>query len=279
MSRLAVIAVVLLLTGAQARDPSTRELLNNPRPLTEREIASIVSLSQDALTDQLFSLTWIGRTDGGPNILMGSRAQPRIIHWAGEMVGGIVGGVVNADGTAQETPPIRWRGPYITITDFTGRPAVRCGDSTPQGELVVEYKLQPPANQWNVTARVHRAGDLVGGPGLAPVFEMLQGTRPLSSGERRRINGRWARAFVSSWTPAQPTIAEPVPLIGDPIPNVKGEPIPRVGVQTLWIDVETLLPLRWEAAFRSLSGHGFDFRYGAEVPRPPAGLAIPECVQ
>ena len=275
MNALVLLAGVLAVVS-QAHSPSARDLLNNARPLIESEIATILTRSQDAVTGKTLRLPWMNADDGGPDILMGSRGQPRVIHWAGEIEGGVVYGI-GADG--KTPPPTYWRGPYVTITEFTGRPAVRCRESAARGELVIEYAMSPPSNQWNVTARAHQAGEPVGGPGLAPIFEMLQARLPLSTGERRRINGRSARAFVSSWTPAQPTIAEPAPLIGDPTPNVKGEPIPRVGVQTLWIDVETVLPVRWEGSIRDLSGHGFDFKYGGRRPRPPAGVAAPDCIQ
>ena len=121
MRAIDVFAVVLAAAAAQPQNPSARELLNAPRPLTTPEIATILSLSQDALTGKVFSLPWMGRNDSGLDILMGSRGQPRIIRSAGEIAGGIVGGVVNADGTTHETST-RWSGPYVTITEFTGRP-------------------------------------------------------------------------------------------------------------------------------------------------------------
>jgi hypothetical protein len=226
MSGFAVVAVVLL-TLAQGREPSARELLNAPRVLTPSEVAAVLSRSQDALTRKTLRFRLIGGTDVGPQILMGVRGQPKIVRWAGAIEGGIVGGVVGPDGKSVPSPSVRFRREYIKIIEFTGRPALRCGESAAEGELVVEYEATPASKEWTAIARQRTPHEL--GLVMTAMLEMLQGALTLSSGERRRINGRWARAFVSSWTPAQPTIGEAAPLIGDPTPNIKGEPI-RVSV-------------------------------------------------
>ena len=109
---------------------------------------------------------------------------------------------------------------------------------------------------------------------------MLQGGRPIASGERRQISGRWARAFTSRWAPPAPSsFAEPELLIGDPLPNVVGEPTPSDAVQSLWIDIESLLPLHWEASNRGSLAYGYDFRYQAADLRPPAGVDAPDCIR
>jgi hypothetical protein len=48
-------------------------------------------------------------------------------------------------------------------------------------------------------------------------------------------------------------------------------------VQSLWIDTESLLPLRWEASNRGSLVYGYDFRYQAIDLRIPERVAAPEC--
>jgi hypothetical protein len=271
MKTLALMVVVLALV-TQARNQSPRELLDAARPLTSAEIATILAASQNALTAKTFRLSFVGR-GGGPDVLMGRAGQPKVIRWVFE--GGIVGGVVFADGTSSRAVETHRR--HTELTHYTGRPARHCDGSTEQGELVVQYKQDGSANGWTATAGRRDAPDF-GGAGIAPVFEMLQGGGPITSGERRRIGGRWARAFISPWTPPVLSFAEPPLLTGDPIPNVLGKPLPNNAVQSLWIDTESLLPLRWEASNRGSLAYGYDFRYRPMDLRPPSGIHAPECI-
>ena len=272
---------LVLVAVAQARDPSPRQLVNAPRALSRAEIATVLERSQDALTGKTLKLLWIGgigRTEGGPDITMGPRGGPQIVRWAGAIEGGMVGGVVGADGKSVPLPPTRWRGPYIDIIHFTGRPAARCDGSATEEEVVLEYRKMPPSNDWSATARARVPGEF-GGVGIAPVFQMLQGGPSVSSGERSRINGRWARAFVSSWTPPRSSSADPPVRIGDPVPNIAGEPVLEEGLQKLWIDVQSLLPLRWQASIEDSAPHGFDFVYGVGARSPPSDVVAPDCIR
>lgn len=262
---------------AQSSNPFPRDLLAAARPLTNTEIEIVLSASRKALTAKTFRLASI-HGHQRPEVLMGRAGQPKTIRWAGAVEGGTVGGVLRGDGTSTRPVETYWRREFITIIDYTGRPARRCGESAEQGELVVEYELDASTKEWTTTARQRDAHDF-GGLGIAPIFEILQGRGPIASGERRRIGGRWARAFTSSWAPPAPSFAEPPLLIGDPSPNVVGEPAPSDAVQSLWIDTESLLPLRWEASNRGSLAHGYDFRYQAIDLRPPAGVDAPECIR
>jgi hypothetical protein len=276
MRVLALMAVVpALLT--QAANPAPPNLLSAARTLTKTEIETILSASRQALVAKTFHLAYIPGNQG-PDVLMGRAGRPKIIRWAGAIEGGTVGGVVFGDGTSGRPVETRWRREFIDIIDFTGRSARRCGESAGQGELVVEYKLDVPTKEWTTTARQRYARDF-GGPGIAPVFEMLQGDGPIASGERRRISGRSARALISPWTPPALTFVEPPLLTGDPIPNAVGKPAPNDTVQSLWIDIESLLPLRWEASKRGSPAYGYDFRYQTVDLRPPAGIDSPECIR
>lgn len=265
-----MLVMVALLT--QARNPSPRELVDLTRPLTDAEVATVLNASREALAAKTFQLSYVGR-GGGPDVLMGPAGQPKMIRWILE--GGIVGGVVFADGSSSRPVETHWR--RVTLTDYTGRPARHCNGSTEEGELVVEYAQDGSTDRWTATARRRGALDF-GGPGVAPLFEMLQGGGPVTSGERRRIGGRWARGFISPWTPPAQSSAEPPLRIGDPVPNVVGEPIPDDAFQSLWIDTESLLPLRWEASNRGSRAYWYDFRYRAIDLRAPRGIDAPECL-
>ena len=114
----------------------------------------------------------------------------------------------------------------------------------------------------------------------AALFEMLQAGASITSGERRRIGDRRARAFNSAWTrPASLTFSSPPLVTGDPIPNVVGIPAPDETPQSLWIDTETLLPLRWEVSNLGQTTFGFDFSYASIDLRPPPGVEAPECIR
>ena len=107
------------------------------------------------------------------------------------------------------------------------------------------------------------------------------------SGDRREIGARWARALVAPWTgPVDPNarVVEPAPLIGDPTPNVVGEPFepgPNDATQSLWIDIRTLRPLRWEVTkpdpARVIMAQRFI--YESFDLRPPAGIDAPKCIR
>jgi hypothetical protein len=269
MSSVAWMGIVLALLTAQ-RSPSARELLNAPRAWTTAEGATIVASVQSALTGKTFQLSFVGHS-GGPEILMGGAGRPTRIRWRHE--GGIVGGVVFGDGTSVSNPVEHHR--VIEVDEYTGRAARRCDGSVEAGELVIEYRGND-AGKWSATARQTDAHDF-GGPGIAPFFEMLRGIQPVTSGERKRIRGRWALAIIASWIPP-PTSSDPAFLTGDPIPNVSGEPMPNAAVQTLWIDTKSLLPLRWEASNRGRVVYAYDFTYRRINLRLPGGIRAPDCI-
>jgi hypothetical protein len=272
MKTLALMAVVpVLLT--QAANPSARDLLGVARPLTNSEIDTVLSASRRALAAKTFRLASI-HGNQEREVLMGRAGRPKIIRSVLE--GGIIGGVVFADGTTSGS--VETHRKIINMTHYTGLPARDCGGSAEQGELVVEYKHESSTNRWTATARRRDAHDF-GGPGISPIFEMLQGAGPITSAERRLIRGRWARALTSPWAPPAPGFAEPPLLIGDPIPNVAGELRPDDAIQLLWVDTESLLPVRWEASNRGSFAYGYDFRYRASDLRPPAGIESPPCIR
>lgn len=277
----AAVPIISLALVAQTRGPSARELLDLDRPLTSAEIATVLSASQQSLAAKTFQLS---HTPGqrGIEVLMGSGGRPHIIRMAYSLEGGTVSGTVGRGNTSPPTRT-RWHDDFVTIIDYTGRPARRCDDTPVSGDLVIEYTLRSSSSAWTVSARV-RAAHEFGGPGITPVFEMLQGTGSLTSRDgRRRIAGHWTRAFTAPWTPLPERESKPAFLMGDPTPNAVGDPRPReatqTAIQSLWIDSSSLLPVRWEVIESGgrLTRH-FDFIFEPLDLQPPAGLVPPVCV-
>ena len=75
-------------------------------------------------------------------------------------------------------------------------------------------------------------------------------------------------------------------MIGDPVPNVPRDTVAApLGAQTLWIDVESVMPVRWEA-FAGDAGRAaapshrltFDYDDSLTIERP-AGVNTPDCVR
>ncbi len=118
-----------------------------------------------------------------------------------------------------------------------------------------------------------------GGLGYAAAFAMLRGTGSIESAERQQIGGREARAFTATWVPPASRNVQPPVLRGDPTPNAIGEPAAEESIQTLWIDVASLLPLRWEVNKRGNRSDGFDFVYEVIDLQPPAGIQAPDCIR
>jgi hypothetical protein len=268
------VLVVMPALLAQTVNPSARQLLNVERTLTTIEIAAVLGASRRALTSKTFRVSSAPR-GRGPEVLMGPGGRPKTVRTTYGIEGGFVGGT---PGTASSTER-RWREDIVSIVDYTGRPARRCDGSAEQGEMVIEYERRGTTNGWAATAR-RRADRDLGPPGLAPVLEMLRGAAPLTSGERRQMGDRRARAFVSPWTAPPPDPRSQAPLLtGDPLPNVAGDPVANDATQALWIDTASLLPLRWEVSRQGRVTSGFDIAYESMNLRPPVGVDAPACIR
>jgi hypothetical protein len=275
MKAIALLAVLALF--AQTLKPSPQDLLNLARPLTPAEIATVLTESRRTLTAKTFRLSFApgGR---GLDILMAPGGQPKMVRRIYGLEGGIAGGIVSSSpGGATEPAPTSWREEIISIVDFTGGPARRCDGSTEPGEMAIEYEHRSSTNAWTAAARARSTRD-VGGPGIAPVFEMLLGAATASSGERRQIGAGWARAFVSPWVPPRDQPFAEI-LTGDPMPNLAGQLAPSRATQSLWIDTESALPVRWEVSEGGKISHAVNFTYEPIDLRPPADVDTPECIR
>jgi hypothetical protein len=272
-------AIVLVLV-AQAVTPSPRNVLTADRALTPAEIVAVLNASRQAIAGRTLRMSY-GTSGTGPEVLMTAAGRPRLMRMSGGVMGGtvsgMVGGVVSSGSNAPPPTHTEWREDRTTIIDYTGRAARRCDGSAVAGELVIEYEHRSLINAWITTAHAE-----TNETGVAPwthMFRMLSGATPVTSGERKQIGGRWARAFVAPWTPSLAATAGPsqhVELTGDPLPNVAGDPVPRVMTQTLWIDTESLLPVRWETTDR---GYDLVLTYEPIDIQPPAGVPPPDCIR
>jgi hypothetical protein len=270
MRTVALLAVALV----QAVDQPPRQLLNAARPLTTAEIGIVLAASRDALAGRTLRLTSLFNGQG-PDLRMGPAGLPGAVRSASTVTGGFVGGIPSGGGP----PPAPTYNieEVTTYIDYTGSAVRRCDGSSEPGEMVIEY-VRRGTEPWAATARRRENND-VGGPGYAWMFAMLRGAGSLMSGERRQIAGRDARALTAAWLLPGGDNVERIILRGDPAPNAIGEPAPEESIQTLWIDVASLLPLRWEVNKRDIRSYGFDFTYEPIDLRPPAGVQAPDCVR
>jgi hypothetical protein len=271
-------ALVMVAAALWAQDRfSARRLLELERPLESSEISIVLKSVQAALDGRTYRLG-VRPGDSGIRVLMGPDGRPRIIGMTSSLIHGVVGGLV----PGAKTPPTstEWREDVTTIREYPGLPARRCDGSGQSGELVIEYTSRDGAG-WTVSARARNVLD----SNITRPLSMLQGHEDVSSGERREVDGRWARALVAPWiAPANTITEQPAILTGDPIPNVvrePGTPAANDATQSLWIDTETLLPLRWEVTkpdpLRVLQSRVFN--YESFQLRPPAGVDAPECIR
>lgn len=133
----------------------------------------------------------------------------------------------------------------VVLTEYTGRVARYCDDgSLARDELAVEYRRED--GEWTATARLVQPME----PGLA-FAALLSGDTHLE--DAGLTADRRARGFSS---PAKPP-----------------------EVQTLFVDVRTTLPLRWEMADErgTRQIHTIEYQRSLDL-WPPRGIPAPECV-
>ena len=102
---------------------------------------------------------------------------------------------------------------------------------------------------------------------------MLAGVTASESGGRRQIGDRTARGLVAPWQ------LPPGAQTNDP---------PQGLMQTLWLDTESLLPLRFSIAVPAnrafgtpaIPDYGLSFIYDSTLTlTPPEARSIPNCVR
>jgi len=146
----------------------------------------------------------------------------------------------------------------VTFLHYT-RTAARGCDGTPLGdERVLEY--EDDGTGWRVRARTRSAIEL-----NDAAFDMLIGRRQVTTGPVQRLGARTVRPFVAPWQ-------LPDGVLGGPLPGT---------VMALWIDTDSLLPVRWSLALPDSVGvpeFGVEFTYLDVDLHPPTTIAAPDCI-
>lgn len=146
----------------------------------------------------------------------------------------------------------------FVFDDFTGLPAMTCDGKPLNDTLVIEYGQHAGDQEWTAEAYSRRDVQVI-----KPFWEMLDAVDHLAGPQV--VSGRRVLGLVAPWK-----------LSTDP-QLWSHKPVQ----QTLWIDNELFLPLRWEMTDEGKSlDYGYSFEYdGAVVLTPPAAATVPTCVQ
>ena len=253
LTLLALASSMVLQVGTSPSD-----LLNRQRPLTAAEVSRVVSGIRQALAGKTLRL--VDKFQGDPEILMGRDGMPRLVRFKGH--GESVAGITTETGTMRvfNLPDI-----IVSVFEYSRVPARRCNGGPAASGMVIEYLMNLTTKVRQVTARELGPRDA----GMARPLEMLKATETLTSGENRLVGKRRARALVSPMP-----MPGDVVLTGDPAPN----PAEFVPIQSLWIDTDSLLPLRWEVFQRQARLGAIDFVYERLDLQRPAGFEAPTCI-
>jgi hypothetical protein len=260
----AALLVLTVTVAGQNRGPTALQLLNTARPLRADEIGTVLVGVRSALAGRTVRLA-VAPDGPGPDIVVGADGRPRMVR----TVGGITGGMIGADGV-QTT----WQKTIEIIADYTGTPARRCDGTALDGDLIVEYRNEDNRG-WVAVARTSTSHEVA-----APIFDALSGRLGMEAGETRTFGHRRARAFVAPWTSSGTSITWEA-AAGDPRPSVARDAAaatPR-GTQALWVDTESLRPIRWSVSLPGSPSYALMFTYDVSPePKIPDGIASPECV-
>jgi hypothetical protein len=248
-----LLAAGALVVPGQTLNPGARTIVTQSRALTQAEIAQVLTAVRTALAGRTFRLSY--QPGGpGPEILMAEDGRPRIVR----TVSGYTSWSAVTSNGAPPTTTREYHPNVQDVTEFTQQPARRCDGSPINGEFVVEYRND---NEHGWTAKARSRTNMEIG---APIFDLLTAVTPVNDAGIKKLGDRGARAFVAPWSP--PAGAQP------------GGPMPANLTQTVSIDVETLLPLRWDVGAPALSGYGLSFTYETLDIRAPDGVAAPQCI-
>jgi hypothetical protein len=247
---------LMIAVAAQSFALAPRQIATLARPLQLVEIDAVLGASREAIANKTFTLSYVGRDDG-LQILMREDGWPRIVRGEGGLEGGIVGGT--AAGGVTSTG---WRDYFVHLVEYTGAVARRCGGATVPGELVITYQHRRSTNTWSAHAGTRGQGG--GVPVFDPVFGILSGKVAVVSETTAVTDGRTVRGFTAPFAAA---------------PNTYGlDGAPAQPTQTLWIDVDSMLPLRWEVTDRSKITDTQVLDYKPLDLGRPTGVEPPQCI-
>ena len=240
------LAPALAFAAMQALNPSPRAVIRDMRALRPAEIAQVLAASRQAIAGSAFRMAYVAGAPG-PEVVMDIDGRPAWMR--------TTSGFDTPSGHVD----------FVDVLHYTRTLARACDGRALDRELVVEYERRTPPGVWSVKARVK--SDMEVG---RPIFDMLSGATAVESGGFRDFDGsRRTRAFTAPWTTAPGGIGGPV-----------GAP------QSLWIDVESLRPLRWSLVvpapgdLPAIPEYGLSFTYDTTIDvRAPDGVTAPDCVR
>lgn len=235
----------------------TDQIIRLARPLQIDEVNAVLAGSRAAVDGKTFLLSYGGRVDG-IKVLMRGDGRPRTTRSEGIRSGGLMSAGVWSE----------WSDYFTDIVEYSGRRAQRCDGSTLPDEFVVTYEHTRSTDKWSAVAGTEAQsshGFRVGIPAGNPVFDVLSGAvASVSAGQTKIIDGRTARAFTAPFSPL-PTMY-----------GVKDDNGPVH--QTLWIDVDGLLPVQWDVTQAATVTYSLVFVYVPLDLLPPAGVEASNCV-
>jgi endonuclease-8 len=262
----APVAVVAFTVAAQTINPSPRAIIRLTRPLQPAEVTQVLDAARQAIAGRGARLSYV---TGGPgiDIIMGTDGRPTWVRTTGtaearSSAAGSVNGVPFTDSKSEQYD-------VVNIVHYTRTPGRACDGRALDAELLIDYEHKTPPDTWTVKTRT--VGPL---EPLSPIFNALSGSTALkSAGFRDFDGGRRARAFTARFAlPAGAVPADP-----DAAAAMR---------QVLWIDVESLLPLRWSLALPPNPDippgfdYGLSFTYDRTIAiDAPDGVTVPDCVR
>lgn len=272
----ALVLVASPLVVAQRSDTrAIRAWLADSAPLQRQQIAEVLQAAREAIAYRTLRLS-SSPTSPGPELLMDSDGRPKFVQTMSGVSGELAWGGV-------APPPLQPPQPethvdVVTLTHYTRQAARYCEGSFTPGELVVEYRSV--RGGWSVSARrsLERLEQ------LAPIFDTLTGDVPLSDAGHATISGRPARHLTSPWRPQDNQIEERLPGGGvSQSGTIPREPVPPDATQHLWVDEQSMLPLRWSVTMTPPAaapfGYGMFFVYDRSIDlRPSEDVQAPTCI-
>ena len=153
----------------------------------------------------------------------------------------------------------------VTFLHYTATAARGCDGMPRTGELVLEYEHK--GSTWTAKARMRSEFELNNA-----AFVMLAGHQALTSGPVERLSDRTLRALVAPFQ-------RPEGVLGGPPPGT---------LMSLWLDTDSLLPVRWSLTLPASAEHGipagvpdfevwFTYLDGLEL-QPPTDVPAPACI-